>query len=464
MQVNCPRLLIAGTQSGVGKTSITIGLVAALKRRGLKVQTFKVGPDFLDPTYLKIASGRTCYNLDAWMMGRDYVERLFAKSTHDADIAIIEGVMGLFDGFSPETSEGSTAQIAEWLKTPIALVVNASGVSRSFAAMVKGFVEFERKIKITGVIANHVGSANHTELLASSLVSVGMHGFMGGIKKGALPTLPGRHLGLVSANDKRLNTDTLNRLANTIEESISIDDVVTKSKAALPLQITSQQETGITKPKARLGVAMDEAFSFYYPDSLETFKQMGLELVPFSPLNDSGLPENLNAIYIGGGYPEIYAEKLSANHGMLRDVRQFAEFDLPVYAECGGLIYMSNGIETIDGKRYPLTGCLPAWAKMQKRFQALGYIETALTESAIWGEAGSNVRGHMFHYSKLDRDPCDNTAWKTKYSVRKKRTGEMFHEGYSKGKTLLSYTHLHFASNTIACKNFIKRCIEVKSI
>ncbi len=463
MQVKCPRLLIAGTQSGVGKTSVTIGLVALFKRRGLKVQTFKVGPDFLDPTYLKIASGRTCYNLDAWMMGRNYVEHLFAKATHDADIAIIEGVMGLFDGFSPETSEGSTAQIAEWLQAPVALVVNASGISRSFAAIVKGFVEFERGVKIAGVIANHVGSVNHTGLLASSLASIGLHRFMGGIKKGTLPTLPGRHLGLISANDEKLSADKLNKLANAIEENLSINDVMTKAKSALPLQISSRQKTGITKQKVRLGVAMDKAFSFYYPDSLEALEQNGLQLVPFSPLNDSTLPENLDAIYIGGGYPEIYAEELSSNFGMLNEVKEFAESGLPVYAECGGLMYMSKGIETIDGKRYPLTGFLPAWAKMQKRFQALGYVEASLNESAIWGEAGSSVRGHMFHYSKLDRDLCDHPDWKPKYTVRKKRTGEMFSEGYSRGKTLLSYMHLHFASNPTACKNFVKRCFEVKS-
>ena len=464
MLIDRPRLVVAGTQSGVGKTSITTGLAAALKRRGLKVQTFKAGPDFLDPTYLKIASGRTCYNLDAWMMGRDYVERLFAKATLDADIAVIEGVMGLFDGFGPETSEGSTAQIAEWLQAPVVLVADAGGVSRSFAAMVKGFVEFERGVTVAGVVANNAGSASHTDMLASSLASAGVAGFMGGVRKGALPKLRGRRLGLVSADYERLTLDAVKMLADAVEVSVSLDDALEMARSAPPLNVAKPQEVPVANKRGRLGVAMDRTFHFYYPDSLEALERGGLELVYFSPVDDSALPADLDAVYIGGGYPEIYAEELSANSGMLSDIRRFADSGLPVYGECGGLMYLSKGVEDLDGRRYPLAGLLPVWARMRKRFKALGYVEASLNESAIWGETGSTVRGHTFHYSELDGNPADHPGWKTVYTVTKKRTGEMFSEGYSKGRTLVSYAHLHFASRPAACESFIEHCVGVKSV
>jgi len=454
----CPRIIIGGAHSGVGKTSVTLGLTAALKKRGLKIQTYKVGPDFLDPTYLEIASGRPCYNLDAWMMGRDYVRSLFNKTSADADIAVIEGVMGLFDGFSPESSEGSTAQIAKWLKAPVALVANAGGASRSFAAMVEGYAKFEPDIKIKGVIANFCGSKNHSDLLRRAINSHLSSKYLGGIVKGAAPKLDSRHLGLVTAQDA-LTQNMVDELAVVVEEHISIEDLIDMARTAPGFKVGGM-DVNREETKARLGVARDKAFQFYYADNLEALNASGFELVYFSPTFDRRLPENLDALFIGGGYPEACADELSENVSMKNDIRNFADSGLPVYAECGGLMYLSEGVEDINGKRNPMVGLLPAWTKMRQRFTALGYVEASFEENSLFGKACETIRGHKFHYSELLDDPADNDGWKTVYSLKRKRDGKTFCEGYSRGATLASYAHLHFASRPLSCRRFINSCLE----
>ena len=451
--MNIPRLVIAGTQSGVGKTSLTLGIVAALKRRGLRVQTFKVGPDYLDPTYLAIASGRPCYNLDGWMTNESYVRELFCRVCADADVALIEGVMGFFDGADPATLDGSTAEIARWLDAPVALVANAHGAGRSFAATVFGFAKFVPEIRVAGVIANRCGSDRHAEWLGVSLASASLPPLLGAVKRGALPELPSRHLGLVTADAKQFSQTVLDQLADAVEAGVSLDKVLETARSAASIESPATQTAESTIAKCvRLGIARDEAFHFYYPDNLLALELAGCELVPFSPLHDSELPRGLNGIYIGGGYPEEHAQALAANGSMLDSIRQFSAKNGVTYAECGGLMYLSQGIETLDGTRHPLAGLLPVWTRMCPRRKSLGYVEAVLTCESLWGQCGDSLRGHEFHYSELTSLPED---CERAYALHYRRSEHPVAEGFQCGSVLASYAHLHFASRPGAVAHFV---------
>jgi cobyrinic acid a,c-diamide synthase len=453
-----PRLVIAGTQSGVGKTSITLGLVAAFKRQGLRVQTFKVGPDYLDPTYLALASGRPCYNLDGWMSGEAYIRGLFARVCADADLAVIEGVMGLFDGADPAGLSGSTAEIALWLSAPLVLVANAHGAGRSFAAAVHGFATFLPEIRVAGVIANRCGSDRHAGGLRASLSGAALPPLLGAVRRGALPELPSRHLGLVSADAKQFSSAVLDQLAEGVEAAVSLEQVLQTAHSA-PEMAPAKTETPASSTgvaRVRLGIAKDEAFHFYYPDNLEALERAGCELVPFSPLHDDALPANLNGLYIGGGYPEEHAQELAANHAMLESLRRFAESHHVIYAECGGLMYLSQGIETLEGVRHPMLGLLPAWTRMCPRRKSLGYVEVTLARESLWGHAGDMLRGHEFHYSELAHLPA---GCELAYKLRYRRSERPAAEGFQSGQVLASYAHIHFASRPEAVRHFVS-CLE----
>ncbi|MDH5755532.1 MAG: cobyrinate a,c-diamide synthase, partial [Nitrospinota bacterium] len=344
-----PRIVIAGTQSGVGKTSFSLGLIRALTRKGLRVAPFKVGPDFLDPTYLRLAARRQCHNLDGWMMGQDYVTSLFSQAAAGADVAVVEGVMGMFDGMAPNSLEGSTAQMASILKAPVILVVDAGGMAGSLAAMAMGYAGFHSEVKVAGVIANKVGSPGHATLLKAALETPGAPPLLGGIVRGSFPELKSRHLGLVTATQRGDVEEKLDMLADGVEKEVDLESVMAMARQAPPMAGAVSEEKQPVPYRARLGVAWDSAFHFYYPDNLKALEDAGLELVRFSPISDRKLPEGLDAIYYGGGYPEQHAEELAGNETMLQDVRSFFASGRPVYAECGGLIYLSRGVEDGEG-------------------------------------------------------------------------------------------------------------------
>ncbi|MDR0842602.1 MAG: cobyrinate a,c-diamide synthase [Acidobacteriota bacterium] len=444
------RIVIAGAHSGVGKTSLTLGLIALLRRRGLKVQTFKVGPDYLDPTYLALASGRPCYNLDGWMTGHDYVKRLFCQKMVDCDIAVIEGVMGLFDGADAATDEGSTAQIAKWLDAPVLLVLGAHGMARSLAAMAMGYARFDADVRIAGILANQCGSENHVRILRESLIGSGTP-LLGAVPRGSIPSLSSRRLGLVSARPNLVSPETLNQLADSMASALATDEILRIARHAPPISCGPIDEL-VAPRRFRLGLANDDAFHFYYPDNLQALERAGCELVSFSPLSDSALPERLDGLYLGGGYPEEYAAALSGNHGMLEQIRRFPRL---IYAECGGLMYLSEGIETCDCERYPQAGRLPSWVKVKTNRKALGYVEVTLAKSTCWGLPGQTLRGHEYHYSELMRQP----DWNTAYIARQRSSGKISPEGFLRGSVLASYIHLHFASRPEALRSFI-RCLE----
>jgi cobyrinic acid a,c-diamide synthase len=456
---SCPRIVIAGANSGVGKTSVSLALVTALRKRGLRVQPFKVGPDYLDPTYLSLASGRPCYNLDGWMTNQEYVRELFVESTRDADIAVIEGVMGLFDGADTHSLEGSTAEIAQWLNAPVILVVNVHGLARSLAPIVKGFAEFQSGVNVVGVIANHCGSERHGELLAECLASSQLPPLLGAVPRDAFPRLPSRHLGLVTAESSDLTSDSLNHLGESLEQYGFVSEIIAAAESA------SQLSLGLSRPRpvsvnedVRIGLAYDQAFHFYYPDNLQALEAFRCELVRFSPITDQQLPNDLDAIYLGGGYPEEFAEQLAANSEMLASVRQFAESGRTIYGECGGLMYLSRGIQTRDGKRHKLVGLLPAWTRMLDRLKSLGYIEATLARGSLFGDEGFSLRGHEFHYSELLEDPTEDKDWTHAYRTKSRRSEEFVPKGFQSGKILVSYIHLHFASRPEAVERFVAVC------
>ena len=457
MSVDCPRLVIGGAASGVGKTSIALGLARLFARRGLKVQTFKVGPDFLDPTYLAMASGRTCYNLDGWMTSRAYVAELFARATAGADLAIVEGVMGLFDGASPTGLEGSTAEVAGWLDAPVLLVVGAHGAARSLAATVKGFAEFEPSVRVAGVIANRGGSSGHRDWLAESCRASGVPPLVGMLPRDSLPPLPSRHLGLVTAEQSGVTPSLLDQLAEVCREHLDVDQILTIAGSPGSLGGRSQTASVVPTTRVRLGVAQDEAFHFYYPDNLESLVAQGAEIVPFSPMTDPRLPSELDAIYFGGGYPEVHAERLAENRDMLSDVRQFADSGGSLYAECGGLMYLGRSLQTLNATRYPMAGVLPLDTAMLPQFKALGYAEVVWAASTLWGEPGRVCRGHEFHYSEITADDAPGHGWRPAYTVRRRR-GEPKPAGLARGRVLAGYVHLHWASRPDAVLHFLSRC------
>lgn len=453
-----PRLLIGAIQSGAGKTSVTLSIVAALCAKGLKVQTFKVGPDYLDPTYLSILSGRACYNLDGWMMGKEYVIRLFKEKSSQCDISIIEGVMGLFDGAQPDSITGSSAEMAIWLKAPTILILNAHGMAGSIAAIVKGFCGFVPDLPLRGVLANYTGSENHKIWLEKACSSRNLAPVVGAFPRGAFKGFSSRRLGLVTASEQMLGNQERSELVGIAEANLDIRGLLKIAGAVEPSTIPE-----IPKPRSRggrpmrLGIAMDEAFHFYYQDNLEALQGCGFELVRFSPLKENTLPENLDFLYIGGGYPEEYAKELARNIGMFASICEFAASLKPVYAECGGLMYLSRGMELDDGSKHEMVGLFPAWTRMRRSFKALRYCEVTFEKDSILSREGGRIRGHEFHYSEIT-DFQDDDNWQRVYSVKRPSQNFTFREGFQRSNILLSYIHLHFASNPEALDRIASVC------
>ena len=462
-----PLIMVAGVHSGSGKTTLTLGLVAALKRRGLKVQTFKVGPDYLDPSWLTLASGRPCYNLDGWMCGRGYVEALFDRVTQDADIAVIEGVMGLFDGAQSGGLSGSSAEIASWLNAPVILTVNAHGMGRSIAPLVSGFSNFEPSVRIAGVIANHCGSDTHRSLLSDALASSKLPPLVGAVPRMGFPELRSRHLGLVTADPATCTTATLEAFEQAAETHLDVDALLrcagSHREASAVVPCTSVCSVGKDYPSTfTLAVAQDEAFHFYYPDLLDELKKRGANILFFSPLRDAVLPSGVDALYLGGGYPEVHAKALSENGGMMDSIQTFAKADGIIYAECGGLIYLTQSIATRAGEEYPLVGLVPAKTRMTDKRIRLGYVEVTLKADSLWGQAGTILRGHEFHYGELLSDPTqdEGAGWSAVYERRRQNGQPETDEGFQSlnGRVLASFVHLHLASHPEALDRFAGLC------
>ncbi len=445
--VNVPRIVIAGTHSGCGKTTVTIGILAALRKRGLAVQPFKAGPDFIDAGLHGLAANRPSRNLDQWMCGRDYVLECFDRHAASADIAVIEGVMGLYDG------DFSTASLASLLQAPIVLVIDAHGMAESAGAVVKGFVEFsmpnaERGIRFAGVIFNRIASENHFVRLKDSVRGAPVLGYL---PREMNFEIPHRHLGLTIAEESPLAGENVDRLADAILDGIDLDLILHNPETGSPRadrrKILDTHGETQERQRFRLAVAYDKAFSFYYEDNLDLLRDAGAEIIRFSPLADPTIPA-VDAVYIGGGYPELHVEALSRNTSMLQSLRSWADAGKPLYAECGGLMYLSRGISDFDGTFFPMAGVFPFATRMVKK-PRLGYREIVLNEDCILGSMGEKLRGHEFHYSEL----AEETAGKM-YSMKDNRERSLPGTGFWFKNTLASYVHVHFGGNRSTAEHF----------
>jgi cobyrinic acid a,c-diamide synthase len=446
-----PRLLIGGISSGVGKTTFTVGLCRALLRRGLRVAVFKCGPDYLDPTYHRSASRSPVHNLDSWLMPPEVLHDTFARNAAHADISLIEGVMGLFDGASPTASTGSSADIAAILGAPIVLVFDASGMARSSAALLRGFCEFEPDIAPKAAIANRIGSAGHLELLRRAAPPIPI---LGGLPKNEAQRFPERHLGLVAAAELDLEP-TIEAWADLVEAHCEVEALIALAREAPQLkaaevELVSSLVSRVPAPACRIGIALDEAFHFYYDENLRLLRAAGATLVEFSPLTAAELPE-VDALYIGGGYPELHATRLASNRVLLAQIHAHAAQGKPIYAECGGLMYLAEALVDRAGRRHELVGVIPGAAIMQDKLQALGYVEVETCTDSPLGAAGTRYRGHQFRYSRFETaTPPD------RLTVRPNRTGQAHVEGYGRRHILASYIHAHWASNPSIAAAFVQ--------
>jgi cobyrinic acid a,c-diamide synthase len=448
-------IVIAGVATGVGKTSVTLGLLEALRRRGLSVQPFKVGPDFIDPGFHELATGRHSYNLDGWMCGRERVLECVARHAAGADVAVVEGVMGCFDGVEPTSDAGSTAQIAKWLGAPVVLVLDAWAQARSAAAVVRGFESFDPALSVAGVIVNRVGSEGHGRLVLDAIRAACRAEPLGALVRDERLALPERHLGLVTAVEGALDAPKLHALGDAVERSLDLERLLALARETplLPLPGGGSSPGPVPSRRIRIGVAHDAAFQFYYLENLERLREAGAELVYWSPLAEPELPE-VDGLYFGGGYPELHARRLAEHAAMRKAVRRFAEMGRPIYAECGGLMYLAEALEDADGVVHPMVGVLPATVRMRPRRLALGYTEVTLAGGTPLGSAGAVARGHEFHCSTLDPVPAGvERAYRIEQRGAPRRA-----EGYLVGRTLMSYVHLHFASNPALAGGFVAAC------
>ena len=442
---------MAGVASGVGKTTVCVGLARALRARGLVVAVFKCGPDYLDPTYHARAAGRPGQNLDGWMMGEEAVRSTFERVAAGADVAIIEGMMGLFDGASATSDTGSSAEIAKWLRAPVVLVIDASAIARSIAPLARGFVDFDSDVRIAGVIANRIGGKGHLDLLRQALTDPPI---VGGLPADSSRSFPERHLGLLHADEKNVPDALLDDWGARVAEWLDLDAILAIARGAPELSASDAEPSPNTAVRCRIGIADDAAFSFYYDDNLRRLESLGAEIVRFSPIEDAG-PPDVDGLYFGGGYPEAHAAALSRNQTMLDAVRKLAAAGAPIYAECGGLMYLTAGIRTLDGTLHPMVGLIPGEAVMRDRLQALGYVEVETRASSLLGPSGTRFRGHEFRYSELAGMPPDVER---AYSLKSPFGGEARLEGYRRDNVLATYVHAHWASNPRAAKSFVDAC------
>ncbi|MBA3952438.1 MAG: cobyrinate a,c-diamide synthase [Rubrobacter sp.] len=432
--VRTPRIVVAGTHSGAGKTTIASGLMAALVNRGLRVAPFKVGPDFIDPSYHALATGRPGRNLDAFLSSPELVGPLFAHGVRGADVAVVEGVMGLFDGKSGGGELASTAHVAKLLDAPVVLVVDGSAMARSAAAMVHGYATFDPELNVAGVVLNRVGSATHERMLRDALAPLGIP-VLGVLRRDAAVSTPDRHLGLVPAAERRKEAqESIDALGIVVARSLDLDAAMRLASSAGSLRAepwSPEAPEEERTPGVRVSVAAGPSFSFLYEENVELMEGAGAEVIHFDPTSDRDLPDGTDALYLGGGFPEAYSDALSANEPMKESVARFAGGGRPVVAECGGLLYLAR---ELDGK--PMCGVLDASARMTDRL-TLGYREARATHDSPLAEENASVRGHEFHYSAVEPGAGENPAWDLAGRGA---------EGFMAGAVHASYLHTHWAA------------------
>ena len=483
-------IAIAGERSGVGKTTVTLALLAALRRRQQTVQSFKVGPDYIDPMFHQYVTGRACRNLDPILTSTTYVQQCFDRHSQTAECAIIEGVMGLFDGASGTTDAGSTAQVAKLLNVPVVLILNCSSTSRSIAAIAHGYRTFDPQVQVAGLILNQVGSDRHLELLTAALSSLHLP-ILGVLRRRDDLSIPDRHLGLIPAGElTNLNT-TLDRLADVGETCFDwerllpllmshplreLAEIFTpptppyKGGALVPFPVGRAslapspfqgEGWGVVNPtpKLRLAIAKDAAFNFYYADNLDILRDLGAELVEWSPLVDSQLPPDIQGLYFGGGFPEVFADRLAANRSARQSVKAAIVSGMPTYAECGGLMYLCDRIIDFEDRSYPMVGIFSTTAVMGKKL-TLGYRQLTALQDNLLLKTGDRVWGHEFHRSTLTDLPPQPL-----YDLQGYESKSIFRaEGWSRYQVQAAYSHLHFGTRPDLPERFLNHCRKFGSL
>ncbi len=449
-----PRLVIAGTQSGVGKTTITTGILGTLTKHGLRVQAYKVGPDYIDPGYHTLVTGIPSRNLDSWMMDDISILQLFKKASSQAQFSLVEGVMGLYDGVKGEKHLASTAAIAKLLEAPVILIVDAHGAATSVAAMVLGFKTFDPALNIAGVFLNRIGSPRHLEMIRNALDTYCPLPVIGFLEKDAALKMPERHLGLVPAGENSALKNVLTQITERVAYNLDLETMVKIAHEAPPLPDVGEMMADNNFPglNLRVAVAYDDAFNFYYQDNFDLLASYGIEILKFSPLHDKTLPSDIHGLILGGGYPEVFLARLSANQAMLQEIRNAYVRGVPIYAECGGYMYLTEGVIDFSGEFYPLAGIIPGKSQMNHRLSMLGYAEGTIITDCLLGKRGMKLKGHEFHYSTMLGS--DEGAKPLCMTYTRKR--DPIYAGYAAGNVFASYLHLHFAGNREALHHLIK--------
>lgn len=446
--------MLAGVSSNVGKTTVTMGVLSALCRRGNDVVPFKTGPDYIDPMFHTFVTGKKSTNLDTFMVEDETIKSLFYHKLRSHSVAVLEGVMGLYDGHGLESDVGSSAYLSKVVGAPVFLIIDGRGMSKSAAAMVKGYVDFDPEVKIAGVIINKISSESHYQLLKEMIeVCAGVPCV------GYFPNCPdivmnSRHLGLIPVDELKGLKEQVEKAADLAEAHIDLDRILALSKRQTLPKVKPDPFDAYTGNYGDLtiGYARDKAFSFYYEDNFNALKKLGVNLVPFSPLADDELPKGIDGLYLGGGFPEMFGQELEANTTFKKSIRQALEAGMPCFAECGGLMYLTQTIEMLDGKTYEAAGFLKATTKMTKRLQRFGYIDikTEIDSETI------AIKGHEFHHSLVEEGEATPTLYDIKKGKRHWRCG------YHKANTLAGYPHIHFYSNPRFLIALLNKVVQIK--
>ena len=452
------KVLIAGTGSGVGKTTISLGIMQALTKRNLKVQPYKVGPDYIDPSYHTFITNRYSRNLDSYMLDDEKIKYIVKNSSKDADISVIEGVMGLYDGYGIDLDDCTSSYTSKLLKTPVILVINAKAMATSAAAMVLGYKMLDENVNIAGVITNNVRSESHYLLLKEAIEKYTGVEVLGYFPPNKEFSLESRHLGLIPSVEMDSLKAKFDNLADEIEKYIDIDRIIEIAESeefdtSFNLQEFIDEHN--CKDKT-IAIAYDKAFNFYYRENIELFEKLGMKIEYFSPINDKEVPV-CDYIYIGGGFPEIFAKELHNNKNIRESIVKAHKNNIPIYAECGGLMYLGEKLEAQDKNIYDMVGIFKGCSKMTSSLKRFGYCLGEAKEDTILAKKGEIIKGHEFHHSIFESDE------ECAYYMRKIKDDKIIDEwdgGYSKGNTLATYLHTHFYNNLDCIANFIERGCE----
>ena len=451
-------LVIGGAASGVGKTTVACALLAAFRHRGRRVQPFKVGPDYIDPGHHAAAAGVASRNVDTVLVPPRVAQDLFARAAARCDIAIVEGVMGLFDGRNRTTGAGSTAEVGRLMGLPVVVVLDVSRIARTAGAIALGCTRFDPDLNVAGFILNRVSSPDHAATAREAVESATGLPVFGALRRDPAIELPERHLGLVPAAEQEID-GVVDRLAALAERELDLDGLWAVSGQADPTAIgASMPVPADPRPRAAgIAVARDAAFSFYYEDSLDLLVDAGAELLPFSPLADQALPHGTQGVYLGGGFPELFAAELAANASMRAAMQTAAHTGLPMYGECGGLMYLGDSLIDFDGVDHRMAGVVPLRSVMSRERVTLGYRTARALRPSPLLDTGQQITGHEFHYSVLDAQVPEATA---AYHLAEPDT----HEGYARGNVLASYVHVHFGASPGLARRFVEHCAQVQPL